>query len=278
MDTCNDRDDVPLEVTPGTWTLELVTPDIAAAWLATQHDNRNINEPRVRTLAADMRAGRYVLTHQGVAIENGRLRDGQHRMRAIIGSGCPQRIWVYRYESTTPVMVIDRHQSRTDAQAMTISGRWCTSRDIAVITVMADGRTAFNGSRHRSPSEIAERFDRFAPEWMDAKPRWFAAVQRGITQAPIVGCLCRARMSLGREAVDSFIDCYTLRRQPVSLLEQNAARLRELAVASTKRQDGDARRDLYLKASAAVLAYVEGRPLKKLFARDSPDEPLPPKE
>lgn len=63
-----------------------VTPKKAAEWLQNCNThNRNINKSRVTQYAADMKAGSWMLSHQGIAFdEDGVLCDGQHRLAAIV--------------------------------------------------------------------------------------------------------------------------------------------------------------------------------------------------
>lgn len=74
-----------------------VTPETAAAWL--EHNvpnNRPVRAVDVNKFARDMANGNWRLTHQGIAFnKDGKLIDGQHRLRAVVQSGCtvPMLIW-----------------------------------------------------------------------------------------------------------------------------------------------------------------------------------------
>src|SRR3954467_14111979 len=62
-----------------------VTPDLAAQWLRANTGNRPVREAHVRSLAEEITADRWKVTHQGIAFSlSGRLMDGQHRLRAVI--------------------------------------------------------------------------------------------------------------------------------------------------------------------------------------------------
>lgn len=67
-----------------------VTPEVAAMWLAeTNTKNRAIREPHALRLASDMTSGKW-RGRNGEPIRfdiNGRLVDGQHRLRACVLSG-----------------------------------------------------------------------------------------------------------------------------------------------------------------------------------------------
>lgn len=67
-----------------------VTPEIAVKWLEGNVHNRDIRDSVVTKYAEDMKAGRWGLTHQGLAFTGekddprSKLIDGQHRLYAIV--------------------------------------------------------------------------------------------------------------------------------------------------------------------------------------------------
>ena len=66
-----------------------VTPKMAADWLKQQYENRNVREHIVERYAADMTAGRWRLNGQTISfLPDGRLVNGQHRLHAVLLSGC----------------------------------------------------------------------------------------------------------------------------------------------------------------------------------------------
>lgn len=71
----------------------LVTPSMAREFLAHLNEfdkNRPVRSRVVSQYARDMKNGDWKLTHQGIAFdEKGVLRDGQHRLLAIIESDTP---------------------------------------------------------------------------------------------------------------------------------------------------------------------------------------------
>lgn len=74
---------------PETWRTEYIkiTPDIAKQMLSYNNGNRPFSDALCRSLGAKMKAGDWVVTHQGIAFsESGRLIDGQHRLKAIFDS------------------------------------------------------------------------------------------------------------------------------------------------------------------------------------------------
>lgn len=65
---------------------KVVTPAMATKWLEEGNThNRKVRDSVVMRYAADMKAGRWKQTHQGIAFNgDGTLLDGQHRLFAII--------------------------------------------------------------------------------------------------------------------------------------------------------------------------------------------------
>lgn len=65
-----------------------ITPKLAQKYLDLSKGNRPINTDRVDMYARDMASGRWENCGQGIVIdENGVLKDGHHRLHAIIKSG-----------------------------------------------------------------------------------------------------------------------------------------------------------------------------------------------
>lgn len=109
--------------------LEIITPEIATEILERHNPrNRSVSESTVQSYAVDMKNGRWTSTHQGIAFDtNGDLLDGQHRLWAVVFSGCTIEFWVFR---DMPVKTqqgnvylytmdsIDRGRVRTTGQQM----------------------------------------------------------------------------------------------------------------------------------------------------------------
>jgi hypothetical protein len=68
--------------------LVTVTPDLAEKMLKTMGRNRGAKKLRINTMVADMKQGKWKTTPYPIVFENGVLIDGQHRLNAVIKSGC----------------------------------------------------------------------------------------------------------------------------------------------------------------------------------------------
>lgn len=68
--------------------LVLVTPELAAQWLASNTRNRKVVQSAVDAFVLLLKNGEFRVTHQGPAIApDGTLLDGQHRLLAVVKSG-----------------------------------------------------------------------------------------------------------------------------------------------------------------------------------------------
>jgi hypothetical protein len=102
---------------------ELITREIASDLLSRNVSNRPMSQNWARELAADMRAGRWQQTHQGIAIaDDGTLVDGQHRLRAIELSGIPQEMLVARGLPRSTFAAVDQGRRRTPGQLVAMIG------------------------------------------------------------------------------------------------------------------------------------------------------------
>lgn len=122
----------------------LVTPAIAKRWLEQNTDsNRNISNTTVESYAREMTAGRWSLTHQGIAFNVvGELVDGQHRLNAVVLSGVSVVMLVttgLRVEYNSP---IDVGYNRSLSHLTGHSSRWVSVvRGLCVLEQGLPGKT-----------------------------------------------------------------------------------------------------------------------------------------
>jgi hypothetical protein len=105
-----------------------VTPAMAAKWLRNNFGNRPVRQDTVRAYARDMLNKVWVPTHQGIAFnDEDVLIDGQHRLKAVVLSGCTIRFMVTfglpsqiaGHEMTT-MDAVDRGNTRSVADQLVI--------------------------------------------------------------------------------------------------------------------------------------------------------------
>lgn len=143
-------------------TTETITPEQAEDYLKYRNEkNRPIRKKAVGRFAADMRAGRWTITHQGIAFgADGSLMDGQHRLAACVASGVPFETSVVRYcneeiaERAKPA--IDSGNSRNDADGSVFAGEMikAEAKDLTAlinVNLRLDGSPDTSKARHALP-------------------------------------------------------------------------------------------------------------------------------
>lgn len=99
----------------------IMTPEMAASILETNERNRTPNRDKLEKLVYDIKHGYFELTHQAIAIdENGKLIDGQHRLKAVVESGMCAPM-VVAFNAPTSVNM-DIGTKRTMKQALYMAG------------------------------------------------------------------------------------------------------------------------------------------------------------
>jgi hypothetical protein len=104
-------------------SVEYVTPETAKHWLTRNVRNRRIRPHKVEMYAKDMKAGDWLLTHQGIGFyADGTLADGQHRLSAIVASGVSVLMNVTRGIRKMSGTGIDIGEGRTEVDLSTSLG------------------------------------------------------------------------------------------------------------------------------------------------------------
>jgi hypothetical protein len=146
----NPHDLIPQALRPWAWPvaqlphgavvgIAYIRPDLATLMLGLNIDrNRPIRPNSIKQYADDMSAGRWKLTHQGIAFNrDGQLIDGQHRLHAIVRAGATIPIHVtFGAENFD---AIDMGAARRVQDAARIVGVYGTQQDYATLRAMLFG-------------------------------------------------------------------------------------------------------------------------------------------
>lgn len=113
--------------------VEYITPEIAQRYLSKRPaTQRAIRPAKVAQYAADMRDGRWSLTHQGIAFDaEGRLVDGQHRLSAVVKAGVAVDVLVTRGVGAEAFVGMDRGMLR--AAYDNAPEPWMASRGLVAV-------------------------------------------------------------------------------------------------------------------------------------------------
>src|SRR5919202_3188852 len=100
-----------------------ITPELAQEWLDRGGTNRKITRRRIEAMTAAIQRGEWRLTGEAIKLDaDGRVRDGQNRLHAIVQAGIPVRSVVARGVSEEAFDVMDTGRSRTAADVLHIHG------------------------------------------------------------------------------------------------------------------------------------------------------------
>lgn len=104
----------------------IITPALATKWLATQINNRPIQDHSMRSYRADMVAGRWHFAGAPISFDTGgHLIDGQNRLEALSGVEVPKFALPFVVHVGLPPeaqMVMDQGARRTAGQQLGLKG------------------------------------------------------------------------------------------------------------------------------------------------------------
>lgn len=123
-----------------TMSYEKITPSKAQELLDSNDNNRRLNNGTIVAYVSDMKAGNWQENVASpIAIDsNGVLRDGQHRMAAIVRCGIPIKMWVCR--NVDPEGLYDVGRPRNISDQMKIS---CTDLETVYASTAAQSVVRF---------------------------------------------------------------------------------------------------------------------------------------
>ena len=229
-----------------------VTPELATSWLKRNYFNRKMNEEMVERYYRDMIAGRWVLTHQGIAFDrNGLLVDGQKRLEAIRRSGKTIRMLVFTNQTIANHEAIDCGKPRTNLDVIRLEQRdsRITTKHLSTLRAMFAGR---NCQRlNISSKEIDLKYQYYYPAVQFAIDQLAPAYSSQINDPTVRGVIARAYYNVSEAKLKAFCGwlCAT-QGQP--------AIIKELADWLLKLTDHceNTRREIYKRTEYALLAFA----------------------
>lgn len=120
---------------PNLPTVEIVdvSPELAETWLALNANNRNVRRAAIDAYARDMRAGRWLVNGETVKFDlTGALRDGQHRLSAVVAAETTVAMVVVRGLAPDVMPTVDAGAKRTYSDTLKLQGEDNTSTLAAV--------------------------------------------------------------------------------------------------------------------------------------------------
>lgn len=188
---------------------EKIYPQDAEVLLRNNTNNRSISMKTVKAYATDMINGNWdEQTSSPIAIDyDGILRDGQHRLKAIILANKPINMWVCR--NVEPDGQYDNNRRRTARDQILItrqdlSDTYKNGRNVAVINLCVTKGAADRVTPHESIDFIDEHRE-MLDEFFDVLPKSNYAK---VTSTGVVTALLLAYA--GGVDMDDIVDFYTV--------------------------------------------------------------------
>ena len=225
-------------------------------------------------LARDMRDGKWMLTHEGIAFSsNGRLLDGQHRLRAIVLAGIPVEMFVWFNVPPQALLAINHGRRRNLVDALGLSGSMegVTHLHIATLRSMLGG---MGSTPTLTPHEAAQGLERhrdaieFALVYLQPRDG-FRGISTGATRAVVA----RAYYFADMDRLAAF--CKVLTTGMATHPDDAPAALLFSYLLRTPGTGADHNADRYAKTERALSAYLKREPLLRLNPASYELFPLP---
>jgi len=229
-----------------------VTPELAETWLKRNNFNRKMNEEMVERYRRDILAGRWALTHQGIAFDrNGLLVDGQKRLEAIRRSGKTVRMFVFMHQSIAHHEAIDCGKPRTNLDVIRLEERdsRITTKHLSTMRAMLAGRLC--SRLNISSKEIDARYRHHYSAVQFAIDQLDPAYSRQIDDPTVRGVIARAYYNVNETKLKSFCGWLCAPYNQPAIIKELADWLLKL----TDHRE-PTRREIYKRMEYSLLAYA----------------------
>lgn len=243
-----------------------VTPEMAKVWLSKNTRNRHINRRRVSMYAREMKAGKWMPHHQGIAFyDDGALADGQHRLAAIVESGVSVPMMVARGLPKESGLMIDGHQQRQIHQAIKVSGLadWIGKDEAATVRMMMQIEKGTSASIQCTHLQIIDYAEAHKEAIMFAHG-CFKAKKRFLTAATTKACIASAYYFEDHDRLRDFCDVLVY-GMPSGPEDKAAILIREFLFENGHVGGGGSRIDTAKRIMRAIKAFCEHQDIGKLY-------------
>lgn len=255
---------LPTASTGESTRVEIVTPELAAEWLKKNTRNRHLIVRVAEDIAADITAGRWRVTHQGIAFGvDGTLFDGQHRLHAIVIAGRAVSVRVTRGLPAEARDAIDTGTARRahDVYAITdgvVIGTNVRSAICACSTMVKSGSVMQQGRIRAANLKAA------AEEHLSDVTAVWSAFGRDTTRIAKTGLIAALAIAY-RTDPEKVGEFAALVRSGENMHgDHPAMQIRNFVLVRYVSRGSASMDDLALRTFAAFESFVAGRPLKLL--------------
>ena len=257
----------------------MVTVAMAEKWLSPKvyMQTRKLRPRQVEKYARLMTTGRWKVTPQAIAFDvNGRLMDGQHRLKALLKSNLNGiEMSVIRNAPVGALAALDQGGPRSVKDVGDTIGRELGTTDIAVARAMITG-----DSDKYIVADVQEILDFM--EHHDGAVQYGAAVLRpnrpGLSQAAVGAVFARAFYNADVEDLDRAAHLLKEGIPPdgkIRFGDKSILTLRDTIKNGAKLYGHSARLDKYRKVERALWAFLQREDLTKVYKARQEYFPLP---
>lgn len=257
-----------------TASVELITPEMASAWLGNNGRNRSISQAVVNRYARDMLSGNWEINGETIVFyEDGTLKDGQHRLEAIVKAGVPQWMIVVRGVEND-IAIHDRGRVRSVANVMEIAGYEANLKSTASIGAINIMSCYYLGKNFRpTDAEITSFADKYG-DYLSASitaARALADKQSIARKSPVIAAMfCALYSGVPYDHIEEFAKIvntgfYTDEGKSSAIV------LRNYILSINKRSDIE-RMALFGYTLMAIADFENGVPRKKAYTVIKPTD------
>lgn len=251
-------------------SIEIVDAEMAKEMLAAQINKRPMRAAWVREYADLMTRKKWGLSQDAIVVDiDGHLRNGQHRLQAIVDTGMAQYLVVLRGVSPEIDKNCDMGKRRTVKDLLEKPAAFCAA---------VRGFYSLPGNKlSKVPVWVVEEGARRIGDIVDSVVEICGGKQARVFRlAPFQAAVARASCHLGMD----------LMREVVSVMRGDihtgnpawsaCVKLIQSLGDSSYSGGQDSQRDVYLRVTSAIEAYANRRALGKIYATDRDRFPIPP--
>lgn len=236
-----------------------ISPDWALQVLMERNsNNRKVREDRVEKYIRDILNNNWEVINNGIGFyEDGSLADGQHRLWAVVESQQTVEVIVVFGMKKSAVSKIDEGAARSTKDVATMMGLEASNSSLSVTNYILEYRNTRRTTPRSEQIAFYERH-REAVDFIISRLK-----RKGIAKAPVHAALMRAYYNIDRDKLVRFIEVLET-GMPKDASEQAAITLREFLLKNNN-NSGPFRAETYKKTEAAIVNFIDGKPIERLY-------------